>query len=118
MARRVPAPDVGTAAGKFLSRPAAGGHRGPLLPRHRIWNLGYARSGNRRFGRYRETTHERGNRNAPCGAQHRRKIMKTLNAILVLAIMTLGACKKEELAPVVRPVRSVVVEKRQVGDPA
>jgi RND family efflux transporter MFP subunit len=38
---------------------------------------------------------------------------------MVLAITTLGACKKKEaLAPVVRPVRSVVVEKRQVGDPA
>jgi len=38
---------------------------------------------------------------------------------MVLAVMPLGACKKkEELAPVVRPVRSVVVEKRRVGDPA
>jgi RND family efflux transporter MFP subunit len=37
---------------------------------------------------------------------------------MALAVMTLGACtKKEELAPVVRPVRSIVVEKRQVGDP-
>src|SRR5215472_18693908 len=59
-------------------------------------------------------------------------LMKILNSIypplfrlgrvmlpMVLAVMTLGACKKkEELPPVVRPVRSVVVEKRQVGDPA
>jgi RND family efflux transporter MFP subunit len=38
---------------------------------------------------------------------------------IVLAVMTLGACKKkEELPSVVRPVRSIVVEKRQVGDPA
>src|SRR5215468_1013602 len=38
---------------------------------------------------------------------------------MVLAVMPLGACKKkEQLAPVVRPVRSVVVEKRRVGDPA
>jgi RND family efflux transporter MFP subunit len=38
---------------------------------------------------------------------------------MVFAVMPLGACKKkEELAPVVRPVRSVVVEKRRVGDPA
>jgi RND family efflux transporter, MFP subunit len=58
--------------------------------------------------------------------------MKTLNSIypplfglgrlalpIVLAVMTLEACKKkEERPPVVRPVRSVVVEKRQVGDPA
>jgi len=38
---------------------------------------------------------------------------------MVLAATILGACKKkEELAPVIRPVRSVVVEKRKVGDPA
>jgi len=38
---------------------------------------------------------------------------------IVLAVTTLGACKKKEaLAPVVRPVRSVVVQKREVGDPA
>ena len=37
---------------------------------------------------------------------------------MALALMALGACtKKEEPPPVVRPVRSVVVEKRQVGDP-
>ena len=37
---------------------------------------------------------------------------------MALAVMTLGACKKkEELPPVVRPVRSIVIEKRQVGDP-
>jgi RND family efflux transporter MFP subunit len=37
---------------------------------------------------------------------------------MALAVMTLGACtKKTEPPPVVRPVRSVVVEKRQVGDP-
>jgi RND family efflux transporter MFP subunit len=37
---------------------------------------------------------------------------------IALAVMTLGACtKKKELAPVVRPVRSIVVEKREVGDP-
>ena len=37
---------------------------------------------------------------------------------MALAVMALGACtKKEEPPPVVRPVRSVVVEKRQVGDP-
>jgi multidrug efflux pump subunit AcrA (membrane-fusion protein) len=37
---------------------------------------------------------------------------------MALAIMTLVACtKKKELAPVVRPVRSVVVENRAVGDP-
>jgi len=53
--------------------------------------------------------------------------MKTLSllralrvvGLISLAVMTLGACKKkQELAPAVRPVRSVVVEKRQVGDPA
>lgn len=38
---------------------------------------------------------------------------------IVFVVMTLGACKKkEERPPVVRPVRSIVVEKRQVGDPA
>ena len=37
---------------------------------------------------------------------------------MALAVMALGACtKKEEPPPVVRPVRSIVVEKRQVGDP-
>ena len=37
---------------------------------------------------------------------------------MALATMTLGACtKKTEPPPVVRPVRSIVVEKRQVGDP-
>ncbi|HEX3231738.1 MAG TPA: hypothetical protein VHQ95_22360, partial [Pyrinomonadaceae bacterium] len=37
---------------------------------------------------------------------------------MALAAMTLGACtKKTEPPPVVRPVRSIVVEKRQVGDP-
>jgi membrane fusion protein, multidrug efflux system len=64
--------------------------------------------------------------------QNLQTLMKILNSIypplfglgrlalpIVLAVMTLGACKKkEEHAPVVRPVRSVVVEKRQVGDPA
>jgi RND family efflux transporter MFP subunit len=48
--------------------------------------------------------------------------MKTLLSALLttaVALMTLGACKKNEARPpVVRPVRSVVVEKRQVGDPA
>lgn len=38
--------------------------------------------------------------------------------ILMFAILALGACKKKtEMAPVVRPVRSVVVEKREVKDP-
>jgi RND family efflux transporter MFP subunit len=37
---------------------------------------------------------------------------------MALALLALGACKKKtEPPPVVRPVRSVVVEKRQVGDP-
>src|SRR5678815_3047037 len=37
---------------------------------------------------------------------------------MALAVVALGACtKKEEPPPVVRPVRSVVVEKRQVVDP-
>ena len=37
---------------------------------------------------------------------------------MALAVMTLGACtKKTEPPPVVRPVRSIVVVKRQVGDP-
>src|SRR5215468_622772 len=59
-------------------------------------------------------------------------LMKILNSIypplfhlgrlalpMVFTVMTLGACtKKEERPAVVRPVRSVVVEKRQVGDPA
>ena len=37
---------------------------------------------------------------------------------MALAVLALGACtKKTEPPPVVRPVRSVVVEKRQVGDP-
>jgi RND family efflux transporter MFP subunit len=58
--------------------------------------------------------------------------MKTLNSIcprpsglgrlaipMALALLTLGACKKKaEPPPVVRPVRSVVVEKRHIGDPA
>ena len=39
-------------------------------------------------------------------------------AIPMALAMTLGACtKKTEPPPVVRPVRSIVVEKRQVGDP-
>ena len=38
---------------------------------------------------------------------------------IALALLPLGACtKKTEPPPVVRPVRSIVVEKRQVGDPA
>src|SRR4030095_5576 len=59
-------------------------------------------------------------------------LMKILNSIclppfglgrlaipMALALLALGACKKKtEPAPVVRPVRSIVVEKRQVGDPA
>jgi RND family efflux transporter MFP subunit len=37
---------------------------------------------------------------------------------LALVVLTLGACKKKaEVAPVVRPVRSIVVEKREVKDP-
>ena len=37
---------------------------------------------------------------------------------MAFALLALGACKKKvEAPPVVRPVRSVVVEKRQVGDP-
>jgi len=58
-------------------------------------------------------------------------LMKILNSIcpppfglgrlaipIALAVLLLGACtKKEEPPPAVRPVRSVVVEKRQVGDP-
>ncbi len=37
---------------------------------------------------------------------------------MALAVMTLGACTKKEEPPlVVRPVRSIVVEKRQVEDP-
>ena len=37
---------------------------------------------------------------------------------MALAVMALGACtKKEEPSPVVRPVRSVLVEKQEVGDP-
>ena len=37
---------------------------------------------------------------------------------LALVLLILGACKKkEEVAPVVRPVRYVVVEKREVKDP-
>ena len=37
---------------------------------------------------------------------------------LALVLLILGACKKKaEVAPVVRPVRSIVVEKREVGDP-
>ena len=57
--------------------------------------------------------------------------MKTLNSLrlpllglgrvaipLALVLLTLGACKKKaEVAPVVRPVRSIVVEKREVKDP-
>ena len=40
-------------------------------------------------------------------------------AVTLLLSLTCGACKKkQELAPVIRPVRSIVVEKRQVGDPA
>ncbi len=50
--------------------------------------------------------------------------MKTVTKRLTIAIALLlslpcGACKKNEARPVVvRPVRAVVVEKRQVGDPA
>ena len=37
---------------------------------------------------------------------------------IALALLALGACKKKaEPPPVVRPVRSIVVEKRDVGDP-
>jgi RND family efflux transporter MFP subunit len=37
---------------------------------------------------------------------------------IAVALLSLGACKKKtELPPVVRPVRSVVVETREVGDP-
>ena len=37
---------------------------------------------------------------------------------MALVLLAFNACKKKaEAAPVVRPVRSVVVEKRQVGDP-
>src|SRR4249920_3796867 len=37
---------------------------------------------------------------------------------MALGLLALGACKKKTEQPaVVRPVRSVVVEKRQVGDP-
>jgi RND family efflux transporter MFP subunit len=37
---------------------------------------------------------------------------------MTLAVLSLGACTKEaEPPPVVRPVRSIVVEKREVGDP-
>lgn len=37
---------------------------------------------------------------------------------LALVVLTLGACKKKaEVAPLVRPVRSIVVEKREVKDP-
>ena len=37
---------------------------------------------------------------------------------MALAVMTLAACtKKTEPSPVVRPVRSIVVEKQEVGDP-
>ena len=37
---------------------------------------------------------------------------------VALAVLTLGACKKKkELAPVIRPVRSIAIEKRQLGDP-
>ena len=40
-------------------------------------------------------------------------------AITLLLSLACGACKKNEARPaVIRPVRSVVVEKRQVGDPA
>jgi RND family efflux transporter MFP subunit len=40
-------------------------------------------------------------------------------AITLLLSLVCGACKKNEaLPPVLRPVRSVVVENRQVGDPA
>ena len=46
--------------------------------------------------------------------------LKGLTIIITLLLsLGSGACKKkEESAPVVRPVRSVVVEKRRVGDPA
>jgi RND family efflux transporter MFP subunit len=45
-------------------------------------------------------------------------IRLTLATGLLLSL-TCGACKKNEARPaIVRPVRSVVVEKRQVGDPA
>jgi multidrug efflux pump subunit AcrA (membrane-fusion protein) len=58
-------------------------------------------------------------------------LMKILNSIcpppnglgrfairIALAVMALGGCKKkEESPPVVRPVRSIVVEKQEVGDP-
>ena len=41
-----------------------------------------------------------------------------LTILFALALLTLGACKKNtEAPPVVRPVRSVVVEKREVKDP-
>ena len=63
--------------------------------------------------------------------QNLETLMKILNSIcpplfrlgrlaipVALAVLTLGACKKkEELAPVIRPVRSIAIEKRQLGDP-
>jgi membrane fusion protein, multidrug efflux system len=63
--------------------------------------------------------------------QNRQTLMKISNSIfaplfgfgrvvilMALALLALGACKKKaEAPPVVRPVRSVVVEKREVGDP-
>jgi membrane fusion protein, multidrug efflux system len=63
--------------------------------------------------------------------QNLQTLMKIMNSIcppvfglgrlaipIVLAFLALGACKKKaEAPPVVRPVRSVVVEKRHVEDP-
>ena len=63
--------------------------------------------------------------------QNLQTLMKILNSIcppvfglgrlaipIALALLALGACKKKvEAPPVVRPVRSVVVEKREVKDP-
>lgn len=41
-----------------------------------------------------------------------------LACLAILALMPLGACKKnEEITPAVRAVRSIVVEKRDIGDP-
>ena len=69
---------------------------------------------------------------SPFTNQNLETLMKKLNSIcpppfglgrlaipMAFALLALGACKKKaEPPPVVRPVRSVVVEKRQLGDPA
>src|SRR4026207_482286 len=122
MAGRIRATHRGATACQLLPRRAPERRRYLLLSRHRFWCLGAGRQWKRTAGCNGQKLYEGSYRKPARWAKDRRKEMKTLlSALLTTAVtlMTLGACKKNEARPpVVRPVRSVVVEKRQVGDPA